>query len=51
MLPAGHGAGALSKAQAEDLITELERTTAESERYRAVLDELRRVLAALDEGR
>ena len=49
MLPAGHGAGALSKAQAEDLITELERTTAESQRYRAVLEELRRILTALDQ--
>lgn len=48
MLPPGHMAGAVSKAQAEELLAELERSQNDLARYREAIVELRRVLVLLD---
>jgi hypothetical protein len=48
MLPPGHSAGAVSKAQAEELLVEVERSHGDLARYRLALDELRRVLSVLE---
>jgi hypothetical protein len=48
MLPAGHLAGAMSKAQAEELLAEIDRSQGDLVRYRQAIEELRRVLAVLD---
>jgi hypothetical protein len=48
MLPPGHSAGAVSKAQAEQLLAEIDRIGEENDRYRLAVAELRRILAALD---
>jgi hypothetical protein len=48
MLPPGHSAGAVSKAQAEELLAEIDRNRGDIARYRKAVDELRRVLAVLE---
>jgi hypothetical protein len=48
MLPPGHSAGAVSKAQAEELLAEVERRHSDLARYQQAVDELRRVLSALE---
>jgi hypothetical protein len=51
MLPPGHSAGALTKAAAMTLVQEVLNSRRETERYRQAVEELRRVLEALDAGR
>jgi hypothetical protein len=51
MLPPGHSAGALTKDAAMALVEEVLNSRSETERYRQVVAELRRVLEALDRGR
>lgn len=48
MLPPGHSAGAVSKAQAEELLAEVERIHLDLVRYQHAVDELRRVLSVLE---
>lgn len=48
MLPPGHSAGALTKAQAQALLAEIDRSQGDLARFRRAVDELRRVLAALE---
>lgn len=48
MLPSGHSAGAVSKAQAEELLAEIDRSRDDIARYRKAVEELRRLLAVLD---
>ncbi|MBO0893758.1 MAG: hypothetical protein J2O39_05220 [Acidimicrobiales bacterium] len=48
MLPPGHSVGALSRAQAEELLAEVERSHDDLARYRLAVDELRAVLAVLE---
>jgi hypothetical protein len=48
MLPPGHSAGAVSKAQSEELLVEVERSHGDLARYRHAVDELRRVLSVLE---
>jgi hypothetical protein len=44
MLPEGHSAGAVSKAQARQLLDEVTTAKAETDRYRQAFAELRRIL-------
>jgi hypothetical protein len=48
MLPEGHSAGAVSKAQARQLLEEVVTARAETERYRQAVAELRRILEEFD---
>jgi len=48
MLPPGHSAGAVTKAQAEALLAEVDRSQGDLARYRQAIVELRRVLVLLD---
>jgi hypothetical protein len=48
MLPEGHSAGAVSKAQARQLLEEIVTARAETARYRRAVAELRRILDAFD---
>jgi hypothetical protein len=49
MLPPGHSAGALTREAALDLIEEVAEANELTSRYQRAVDQLRRVLADLDE--
>jgi hypothetical protein len=49
MLSPDHRVGALTRQQAQRLVDELDRTSAENARYRAIVAELRELMRLLDE--